>query len=43
LRYNINTIIKITMAPVNASEKVDPEVNIERTKYILVSRQHNAG
>jgi hypothetical protein len=40
---NIDTINKNTQTLINASKEVGLEVNVEKTKYILVSRDQNAG
>jgi hypothetical protein len=40
---DINTINKNTETLVYASKEVDLEVNVEKTKYMLVSRDQNAG
>jgi hypothetical protein len=40
---NIDTIKKNTETPIDVSKEVSLEVNAERTKYMLVSRQQNAG
>jgi hypothetical protein len=40
---NINTVNKNTETFIDASKEVGPEVNGEKTKYILLSRHQNAG
>jgi hypothetical protein len=40
---NIDTIQKNTEAVLDASKKVGLEVNLEKTKYMLVSRCKKAG
>jgi hypothetical protein len=40
---NIDTIKKNTETLTDASKKVGLEINIEETKYMLVSRHHNVG
>jgi hypothetical protein len=40
---NIDTINKNTQTLIDASKKVGLEVNVEKTKYILVSRNQNEG
>jgi hypothetical protein len=40
---NIDTINKNTQTIIDASKKVGLEVNVEKTKYILVSWDQNAG
>jgi hypothetical protein len=40
---NIDTINKNTQTLIDASKEVGLEVNVERTKYMLVSRDQNAG
>jgi hypothetical protein len=40
---NIDTINKNTETLIDASMEVGLEVNIEKTKYVLVSRDQNAG
>jgi hypothetical protein len=40
---NINTTKKTTEAPTDASKEVGPEVNTEKTKYMLLSHHQNAG
>jgi hypothetical protein len=41
LRNNINTINKNTQTVIDASKEVGLEVNVEKTKYMLVSRDQN--
>jgi hypothetical protein len=43
LLYNIDTINKNTQTLIDASKEVGLEVNVEKTKYMLVSRDQNAG
>jgi hypothetical protein len=40
---NIDTIEKNTEILINASKEVGLEVNVEKTKYMLLSRQQNVG
>jgi hypothetical protein len=40
---NIDTINKNTQTPIYASKEVGLEVNVEKSKYMLVSREQNAG
>jgi hypothetical protein len=40
---NIATINKSTQTLIDASKEVGLEVNVEKTKYMLVSRDQNAG
>jgi hypothetical protein len=40
---NIDTINKNTQTLIDASKKVGLEVNVEKTKYMLVFRDQNAG
>jgi hypothetical protein len=40
---NINTIKRTDKTFIYASKEVDLEVNIEKTKYMLLSRHQNAG
>jgi hypothetical protein len=43
LEDNIDTINKTTETAIDASKEVDTEVNIEKSKYILVLHDQNAG
>jgi hypothetical protein len=43
LRDNIDTIKKITETVIDASKEVGLEINVEKTKYMLLSRQQNVG
>jgi hypothetical protein len=43
LGNNIDTINKNTQTLIDASREVGLEVNVEQTKYMLVSRDQNAG
>jgi hypothetical protein len=43
LRDNINTIKKNTETLIDASNEVGLEVNAEKSEYMLLSRQKNAG
>jgi hypothetical protein len=43
LGHNIDTIKKNTDTLIDASKEVGLEVNVEKTKYMLLSRQQNAG
>jgi hypothetical protein len=43
LGENIHTINKNTQTLIDASKEVRLEVNVEKTKYMLVSRDQNAG
>jgi sorting nexin-29 len=43
LGYNIETINKNTQTLIDASKEVGLEVNVKKTKYILVSRDQIAG
>jgi hypothetical protein len=43
LGRDINTIKKNMETYVKASEEVSLEVNTEKTKYLVMSCQHNAG
>jgi hypothetical protein len=40
---NIDSINKNTETLIDASKKVGLEINIEKTKYMLLSRHHNVG
>jgi hypothetical protein len=40
---NIDTINKNTLTLIDASKEVGLQVNVEKTKYMLVSRGQNAG
>jgi hypothetical protein len=40
---NIDIINKSTETLIDASKEVGLEVNVKKTKYMLVSRDHNAG
>jgi hypothetical protein len=40
---NIDTINKNTQTIIDASKEVGLEVNVEKTKYMMVSRDQNAG
>jgi hypothetical protein len=40
---NIDTINENTATLIDASKEVDQEVNVEKTKYMLVSQDQNAG
>jgi hypothetical protein len=40
---NIDTIEKNTETLIDASKEVGLEINVERTKYMLLSRHQNAG
>jgi hypothetical protein len=40
---NIDTVNKNTHTIIDASKEVGLEVNVEKTKYMLVSRDQNAG
>jgi hypothetical protein len=40
---NIDTLKKNTKTLIDASREVGIEVNVEKTKYMLVSRDQNAG
>jgi hypothetical protein len=40
---NIDTVEKNTKALIDASKKVGLEINVEKTKYMLLSRHQNAG
>jgi hypothetical protein len=43
LEDNIGTIKKNTVTLIGAGKKVGLEMNVERTKYMLLSRHQNAG
>jgi hypothetical protein len=43
LRDIIDTIKKNTETLIDASKKVGLEINVEKTKYMLLSRHQNAG
>jgi hypothetical protein len=40
---NIDTVKKNTQTLINASKEVGLEINIEKTKYMLLSRDQNVG
>jgi hypothetical protein len=40
---NIDTIEKNTETLIHASKEVGPEINVEKTKYLLLSCQQNVG
>jgi hypothetical protein len=40
---NIDIIKKNTETLIDASKEVDLEINVEKTKYMLISRHHNVG
>jgi hypothetical protein len=40
---NIDIIKKDTETLIDASKEVGPEINAEKTKYMLLSRRQNAG
>jgi hypothetical protein len=40
---NIDTIIKNTETLIDASKEVGLEINVEKTKYMLLSRHQNVG
>jgi hypothetical protein len=40
---NIDTTNKNTETLIHASEEVGLEINVEKTKYMLLSRQQNVG
>jgi hypothetical protein len=42
LRDNIDTIKKNTETLIDASKKICLEINVEKTKYMLLSRHQNA-
>jgi hypothetical protein len=43
LGVTIDTIMKNTANLIDANEEVDLEINVERTKYILLYRHQNVG
>jgi hypothetical protein len=43
LGNNIDTIKKNMETLIDASKEVGPEINVEKTKYILLSRHQNVG
>jgi hypothetical protein len=43
LRDNIDTTKKNTETLIDASEEVGLEINVEKNKYMLLSRQQNVG
>jgi hypothetical protein len=43
LRDNTDTIRKSTETLINESKEVGPEINVERTKYMLLSHHQNVG
>jgi hypothetical protein len=43
LEYNIDTINKNTQTLIDASKEVGLEVKVEKSKYMLVSRDQSAG
>jgi hypothetical protein len=43
LRDNIDTIKKNTESLIDASKEVGLEINVEKTKYMLLSRHQNLG
>jgi hypothetical protein len=43
LGANIDTIKKITETLIDASKEVGLEINVEKIKYMLLSRQQNVG
>jgi hypothetical protein len=43
LGNNIDTVNKNTQPLIDASKEVGLEVNVEKTKYMFVSRDQNAG
>jgi hypothetical protein len=40
---NIDTIMKNTETLIDASKEVGLEINVDKTKYMLLSRQQNVG
>jgi hypothetical protein len=42
-RDNIDTIEKNTETLIDTSKEVGPEINVEKSKYMLLSRQQNVG
>jgi hypothetical protein len=42
-QHNIDTIDKNTETLIGASKEVGLEINVEKTKYVLLSRHQNAG
>jgi hypothetical protein len=40
---NIDTIKKNTESLIDASKEVGPEINVDKTKYMLLSRHQNVG
>jgi len=40
---SVHTMKKKTEALVFASKEIRPEVNTDKTKYVVMSRDHNAG
>jgi hypothetical protein len=40
---NIDTMKKNTETLINANKEVGPEINVEKTKYLFLSRHQNAG
>jgi hypothetical protein len=43
LRDNIDTIKKNTETLIDASKEVGLEINVDKTKYMLLSRHQNVG
>jgi hypothetical protein len=43
LEVNMDTIKKNTETLIDASKEVGLEINIEKTKYMLLPHQHNVG